>query len=378
MLPSSVQRALGLAVASLATVVQCSAHPGILSARQTTPTVCNNSPDLCQRAYNNITHMGAHDAPFLRDAKTGRPVAGNQFFDAIAALDGGLRLLQAQVHVRETDGQLRLCHTTCDILDAGPLADWLGTIGQWLGSHPSDVVTLILVNSDNADASRFGQAFESAGVARYGFRPTSSKATGFWPTLAQMISADTRLVSFVTNTVATEAYPYIIPQFEYVFETPFEVTSAASFGCELDRPKPVGSAAAAVAANYLPLLNHFLYQSLGGSVLVPDVSEIDTTNSPSTTTTGALGLHATTCRNTWGVKPVFVLVDFWDKGPAIDTADLLNGVSAATGRAATPVNGGGSSGGASGGNRNGAASSRRPMHGVVPLMAFLFAAVALV
>lgn len=40
---------------------------------------CNNSPDLCRRSYSSITHLGAHDSPFLRDASTGYSDSGNQY-----------------------------------------------------------------------------------------------------------------------------------------------------------------------------------------------------------------------------------------------------------------------------------------------------------
>lgn len=39
---------------------------------------CNNSPILCDVAYNNITHLGAHDSPFVRDASNDYSVSGNQ------------------------------------------------------------------------------------------------------------------------------------------------------------------------------------------------------------------------------------------------------------------------------------------------------------
>ena len=74
----------------------------------------------------------------------------------------------------------------------------------------------------------------------------------------------------------------------------------------------------------LPLMNHFAYTAITSSILIPDATDIDTTNSPSKTKTGALGLHAQTCQQEWNKKPVFILVDFWDRGPAIETADNLN------------------------------------------------------
>ncbi len=74
-------------------------------------TACNNSPDLCQRAYNNITHLGAHDSPFVRDASTGYSVSGNQYYNTTVQLAAGVRLLSAQVQTNSTNGQLSVCHT---------------------------------------------------------------------------------------------------------------------------------------------------------------------------------------------------------------------------------------------------------------------------
>ena len=48
--------------------------------------------------------------------------------------------------------------------------------------------------------------------------------------------------------------------------------------------------------------------------------------------TGNLGDAATECTNTYGQAPTYVLVDFFNVGPAIDTIDTLNGVTNAVGR----------------------------------------------
>jgi hypothetical protein len=41
-------------------------------------TACNNSPSLCSKSYGEITHLGAHDSPFVRDASTSYSTAANQ------------------------------------------------------------------------------------------------------------------------------------------------------------------------------------------------------------------------------------------------------------------------------------------------------------
>ncbi|KAH6661946.1 PLC-like phosphodiesterase [Plectosphaerella plurivora] len=352
-------------------------------AASASAAACNNSPDLCDRAYNNVTHMGAHNSAFLRDASTGNSISGNQYFNATFALDAGLRLLQAQVH--NVDNTLRLCHSSCALLDAGLLEDWLRPINAWMDDHPNDVVTLVLVNAGNQDAATFGKAFTTAGIASKGYVPPSSTAFTPWPTLQTLITAGTRLVTFVASVTPSSDHPYIMNQFSYVFETHFEVTETAGFNCTLDRPASAGAAETAIAAGMLPMMNHFMYTRITDSIIIPNDGAVNTTNSPATSgVAGALGAHAQLCRSQWGLAPTFALVDFYDRGPSIDTADAMNGVSSPEGRTSDEVASGSGtgSGSGSGGTKNseedtnGATSGRAGME-TVALVTFLAAAVML-
>ncbi|KAH8653437.1 PLC-like phosphodiesterase [Xylariales sp. PMI_506] len=331
-------------------------------------TACNNSPDLCDRKYSNITHMGAHDSSFLRDSSTDNSVAGTQYYNATYALDAGIRLLQIQVH--DLDGVIEMCHTTCSLLDAGTLESWLVEIKDWMDSNTNDVVTLLIVNSDNFNASDFGPVFESSGISDYGYTPSGTE----WPTLATMISAGTRLVTFIASITADSTYSYLLDEWDYVFETPYDITSLSGFNCTLDRPSTYSTYTEAIAAGMLPLMNHFVYTSIISSIEIPDVTDIATTNSPNTTETGMLGLHAETCDTTWDMKPTFVLVDFWNEGPAIDTADNMNDITA-TGRKDDISSSSSSSAAASHLRR---ASSSLTGAGCLALVAFLAASVALI
>lgn len=290
-------------------------------------TSCNNSPNLCDRQYNNVTYLGAHDSAFLRDDSTDNSISGNQYLNATKALDAGLRFLQAQVH--DQDGTLELCHSSCSLLDAGSLQDWLALISDWMAGNPNDVVTILLVNADSKDADTFGQAFNGSGIADYAYTPTTTEATSQWPTLGNMISNNQRLVTFITNIDPTTNYPYIMSEFDYIFETAYEITELTGFNCTLDRPSRLDSAANALSSSYMSLVNHFKYQGLGSDILLPDVDSIDVVNSASTSTAGNLGLHLQDCTSEFGTIPNFVLVDFWSAANPLDAVDNTNDLSEA-------------------------------------------------
>lgn len=74
-------------------------------------------------------------------------------------------------------------------------------------------------------------------------------------------------------------------------------------------------------------MNHFLYVSQLFGIESPNVDASTTTNSPDTTLTGSLGSAASACQNQYGSAPNFILVDWFNVGPAISTVDSLNGVS---------------------------------------------------
>lgn len=305
------------------------------ASKSTSTVACNNSPDLCSRKYSNVTHMGAHDAAFLRNAETGNSVAGNQYYNATKALNAGIRLLSAQVH--NLNGTLELCHTTCSLLDAGTLESWLGKIKYWMDKNPNEVVTLLLVNSDEEDVATIGGVFESSNISSYGYTPATASASNDWPTLQTMIDAGTRLVTFVAEIEASTTYSYLLNEWDYVFENEYDVTTTTGFNCSLARPAALSSASSALSSGFLSLMNHFVYKKITSTIELPNVAMIGTTNSPNASVTGTLGMAAASCGTEWGSAPVFAMVDFFDQGPAIETADNLNGITAVGRSSATTV-----------------------------------------
>jgi hypothetical protein len=312
------------------------ASAATLQSRQS--IACNNSPDLCSKPYSSIAQLGAHDSPFLRDASTGDSTSGNQYFNSSVQLSAGVRMLTAQVHT--SSGQWHLCHTSCDLLDAGLLSTWLAEIKSWMDSNPNDVVSLLLVNSDNATPAELATEFTSSGITKYSYTPPSiSSAPATWPTLQTLINDGTRLMTFVASldkSTIDSTNSYLMDEFTFIFENPFTNTSPSNFTCLPDRPSGVkGDIQTALSANLMPLMNHFLDSSELFGIDVPNVGAIGNTNSPSSGE-GTLGSAATQCQSAYGKVPNIILVDFFDQGPAINTVDTLNGVTNPVGRTTPP------------------------------------------
>lgn len=115
----------------------------------------------------------------------------------------------------------------------------------------------------------------------------------------------------------TKSVPYILDEFGYFFETPYDVTDASFPNCSIDRP----SGASADGRMYI--VNHFLDVNVLG-VLVPDRIRAPKTNAVSGN--GSIGAQSDLCRSMYKRLPNVVLVDFVDQGEVMKAQNTLNGV----------------------------------------------------
>ncbi|KAL9579316.1 MAG: hypothetical protein Q9212_005177, partial [Teloschistes hypoglaucus] len=202
---------------------------------ETQPQIgCNGHPELCDRRYSNITHIATHDAPFV-----GVLPMENQNVDIPTQLDAGIRFLQAQTH-RNVFGKMSLCHTSCLMKDAGLLKDYLKVIKSWLDNHPHEVVTLLLTNGDRRPISEYGDAFRQSNITQYAYSMPPGDPNKWtldsWPTLGQLIASNTRLLVFLDRSADQVTIPYILNEFSYFWETPFESLDPRFPSCAIDRP----------------------------------------------------------------------------------------------------------------------------------------------
>lgn len=267
---------------SRSTVISASA---VQVGKATNTQACNGYPEFCSRAYNNITMVAAHNSPFDESNNAAR----NQDYGVITQLNDGVRMLTGQIHV--LNGTLHYCHTSCSLLDAGPIVDYFRNISTWLAGNPHDVVTLLLVNSNQVSVQTFVGPIQSSGLAEYVYTPPSAPMED-WPTLSELILNNTRLVVFMDYEADQAAVPYIMDQFSQMWETPEDPTDR-SFPCTVQRPPGLDTAQ---AANRMYLANHNLnlgYNISGLSIDIPDISVINQTNAVSGY--GSLGLAVETC-----------------------------------------------------------------------------------
>jgi hypothetical protein len=199
--------------------------------------------------------------------------------------------------------------------------------------NTNDVVTVLIVNSDNATPSELGTIFTSSGIDKLAYTPPSpSTIPTAWPTLDRLIGNNTRLMSFITplGSPSTE-YPFLMDQYAFMFENNFENTSPTNYSCNPNRPTNLrNNPSAALESNRMFIMNHFLYDDSLFGIQVTNVTYAATTNAE--TGLGSLGVSVRNCTGVYGKPPTYVMVDWFNMGPAIRSVDAANGVSDATGR----------------------------------------------
>lgn len=183
-------------------------------------------------------------------------------------------------------------------------------VKSWVDDNPNEVLTILIVNSDGLEPSQFAQAYTSTGLDAKSFSPADASQTSRynWPTLGSIIDGGKNVITFITNTEADSTYTYLLPEFSYIWENPYDQISVP-FSCSVDR---IG--AGLDSGNLMFLSNHFLdiqTSLLGISFLTPDVSQLDTTNSAESIQSG--------CPN-----PTFVMVDFYDYGSVFQAAAAVS------------------------------------------------------
>lgn len=276
-------------------------------------TACNGDASLCSKTYNSLTYLMTHNSyGFQQNA------AANQHYPITTQLDDGVRGLKLSAVAGNQTGVIELCHTSCSLLDSGTAADTLKTIGSWLDSNPNEVVTIMWNNLGNFPVSAFETAYQGGGsVMNYVYTQPVGSLT--WPTLQSMISSGKRLINFIDTGADQTTAPWLMSEFDYVFETPYDNQNLTAFTCTIDRPSNPTS-----PDSMMYVMNHFLYGVLNIGSTAIEVPQPDNAN---VTNGQSLSDQANQCKSTFGRQPNFLEVDFYDQGQCFQTLAALNGVT---------------------------------------------------
>ncbi|ORX96506.1 PLC-like phosphodiesterase [Clohesyomyces aquaticus] len=225
----------------------------------------------------------AHNSPFV----VPHNAASNQVFQLIKQLDDGIRGL-------------------------GPLEDYLRTVVSWLESHPYEVIAIMMGNDARVNPTNYIQPITGSGMLPYLFTPSRADLTlEEWPTLAEMIIENKRVVLYLDYLANQTAVPWLLDQFVYQWQTPFSPTDP-HFPCTEQHPP---NQAEDVSRNRMYMLGRGLDIAMtlsGMSILIPAYSLLDKVNAVSGN--GSLGRNVEYCTAMWGRPPKWLLVDYYNFG----------------------------------------------------------------
>ena len=207
----------------------------------------------------------------------------------------------AEAVVENTDAaggrrDLFLCHAFCEI-GAKPLVSELEAIRQFLDEHPRDVIQII-IQDEGPLPSDIAAAFEQSGLIDIVYSHTRGDS---WPTLRQMIEAESRVLVSAENQ--SGGFDWYHDAFTFIQDTPFKFEIATEFSCEQNR---------ATSESPLLLVNHWL-------------SPVSPTEADRVNKSEVLRARVEQCQLERNRAPNLIAVDFYDSGDLLEVIDALNG-----------------------------------------------------
>jgi hypothetical protein len=199
--------------------------------------------------------------------------------------------------------QVFLCHTLCEV-GATRAVDGLRAVHRFLVRHPEEVVVLSV--QDETSAADTAAAIRASGLVDEVYLGDARRP---WPTLRELIDRDERVIVLAENRAGGAPWihhqPAVMQETPYLFRTVEALEAPTS--CEPNRGGTAGS---------LLLVNHW----------------VDTPPAPRVTIARRVNAHdfiasrVARCRQTRGMLPNLVAVDFYREGDAAQVVDELNRV----------------------------------------------------
>ena len=252
---------------------------------------CNGHPDLCDRPFDQVVFAATHNAMSNAAEEWGAP---NQNLPLRAQLIDGIRVFLLDTY--EEDGEILMCHSWCQ-LGSRPLLDAMEEFRSFLDENPDEIITIIF--EDHIPGEKTVEVLEEARLVELVY---THDADAGWPTLGEMIAADTRLV--VTNERAQPPPEWMHHVWHLGWDTPFSFSDPDEFNCDHNRGTQSGD---------LFLINHWILDPLPRPANAEIVNSYD-----------VLMERVDECQQRWGRLPTFIAIDFHDIGDIFEVVDELN------------------------------------------------------
>lgn len=286
---------------------------------------CNGHVELCDRAVNEVVFATSHNSMSISEYGW---LWSEHDGTLTQQLDDGVRALLIDSHYWDTAQKIAdafsqltpemravaeqalekvgredrpgtyLCHNAC-VLGASTLVQGLTEITDFLAANPREVIFIVI--QDEISPADTEAAVKEAGLDKYLYTHKDGEA---WPTLRQMIDANTRLVVMAEkNGPPPDWYQNV---WTNTMETPYTFINYDDFSCRPNRGD---------TGKPFFLMNHWIQRGAPNRVDSEVVNSYD-----------FLLARAEQCAQERGKMPNFVAVNFYRNGDLFDVVDTLNGV----------------------------------------------------
>jgi len=308
------------------------------------PTViaCNGSPLLCDRKLNEVVFPTTHNSMsaadianwmfpeqergirqqlkdgvrgLLIDAHYGEPVKGRiktildtevnsrAKYEAVlgkVGIDAAMRIRDRLVGKPDGPEEVYMAHGFCE-LGSTRFVDAMKEIKDFLDENPHEVL-IIVIQDEGVKPADIAACFEKSGLVDDVYK---GPVTPPWPTLAEMVANNERVVVFAENHA--EGVPWYHLMTDAIQETPYTFHSPAEFS---NRPNRGGTGGS------LLLMNHWIETA---PACKPSNAEI-------VNAYDVLLGRARACRRERRMIPNLVAVDFYRTGDLFKVCRALNGI----------------------------------------------------
>jgi hypothetical protein len=363
LLPRNVAIAGGAAALAIVAAGSLFLATGGASQADVEVAGCNGHSELCDRTLPEVTLAATHNSfsaagypgwlfaqhesgiaaqlaggirGFLIDTYWGRRVPDGRVLTDLDAGSKSRQELVDEIGADAVDAALRvrdnisgraaqagpreiyLCHGFCEVGARLAKTD-LEAMRDFLLAHPNQVIVVINQN-EGVGPKQFARVVDESGLGELVYRgPTDD-----WPTLAEMIRTNERVVMMAENP-PFDRVPWYHEAYAITQETPYRFTRPAQL---IDQDLLPASCAENRGPADAPLflLNHWIDTSPA-----PRPSNAARVNAR-----GPLLRRARECERLRGQRANLVAIDFWRTGDVLGVADKLNGVGGPPETAARP------------------------------------------